>query len=284
MGGAFLIPRDLLNHPALDDRRDPKWCRRAVFLDLMALAAYAPRAVNVAGRTVHLERGQLCYSTRFLAMRWGWSESGVRRFFNRLIADALIDAATDAGQTLVTIRKYDEMQRFAKSTDALIDAPDDARVTRERRTVDANKNEGNESNERNSSSDKTVSTVAHGGSFPGFVVAKSADVGREIARQAYSIKNGISNGEHWPNNTAVDLILLAAKRVMPSLMVTERDRKRIASAIGDPNSDPSNFLGAMFALAWLAHSADGTERVELFAPYIIEAARRKGREIASTGP
>lgn len=145
MPGAFLIQRDLLDHPALDDRRDQKWCRRAVFVDMVALAAYAPHVVDANGKTLRLNRGQFCHSTRFLAARWDWSESGVRRFFERLIEDGLIDATTDAGQTLVTIRKYDDMQRFANASDA----PNDAEATQERRTIDAKKNEGNEKNEVN---------------------------------------------------------------------------------------------------------------------------------------
>lgn len=45
-----------------------------------------------------------------MAKAFGWSEPRVRRFLNRLKADAMIDAASDAGQTVITICHYDKYQ------------------------------------------------------------------------------------------------------------------------------------------------------------------------------
>lgn len=121
-----------MDHPALTGKREP-FCRRAAFAWLVENAAWQARQVNIAGRTITLDRGQLTASLRFLAAAWGWSEPAVRRFIERLKTDALIDAATDAGQLIITIGNYDENQVVGSATDAGSDAPSDAEVTQQRR-------------------------------------------------------------------------------------------------------------------------------------------------------
>jgi hypothetical protein len=67
---------------------------------------------------------------------WRWPEARVRRFLECLKTDAMIDAATDAGRTIVSICNYDRYQWSAGDTDAAIDAPSDARSTQHRRKLE----------------------------------------------------------------------------------------------------------------------------------------------------
>lgn len=155
MPGYFVLAREALDHPAL--AADGVLCRRAAFVWLVEHASFAPRPFNIQGRTVSLDRGQLAASLRFLAKAWGWSEPGVRRFIGRLKTDALIDAATDAGVTVVTICGYEEMQAMGGRTDAPADAATDARATQDRRTDDAKQKEGKEGKEGNEGQSKSSS-------------------------------------------------------------------------------------------------------------------------------
>ncbi|MBN9495871.1 MAG: hypothetical protein J0H39_03870 [Alphaproteobacteria bacterium] len=131
--GKFIVDRAILAHPALQDRRAPRWCRRAAFVDLVSMACWKPHKVDIIDKTVILERGELSHSTRYLADRWGWSEAGVRRFLDRLQTDGLIVAAADAGQTVIRIKNYHEMQRLDNTSDAVTDAPTVAEATQVRR-------------------------------------------------------------------------------------------------------------------------------------------------------
>lgn len=140
-GGFYQMYRGWMENPVFAGEsfsRAQAWCW------LIEYAVWKERKIDVRGRTVTLERGQLCYSTRYLATAWGWSEAKVRRFTTRLKTDAMIDAESDAGQTLITICNYDKYQATPDTSDAPSDALRDAEATQERRTSDANKNKGKE--------------------------------------------------------------------------------------------------------------------------------------------
>lgn len=113
--------------------------RRDAWVWMIEEAGFVDRAVSIAGKTIQLKRGQFSSSLRFMAKAWGWDEAKVRRFLARAQKEKMIDAATDAGQTIITICNYDEFQLREKAPDA----PSDARATQQRRGSDANYNEGN---------------------------------------------------------------------------------------------------------------------------------------------
>jgi hypothetical protein len=71
-----------------------------------------------------------------MAVGWGWSESRVRRFLKRLKTDAMIDAATDAGVTVITICNYNRYQRVSLPSDAATDARSDTVATQQRRKLE----------------------------------------------------------------------------------------------------------------------------------------------------
>jgi hypothetical protein len=114
--------------------------KRDAWVWLIEEAAYVPREIMVSGRAITLQRGQLCHSLRFMARAWKWDEAKVRRFISRGKILKQIDASTDAGQTLITIRNYDKYQ----SPQHANDAASDAETTQQRRGDDANENEGKE--------------------------------------------------------------------------------------------------------------------------------------------
>jgi hypothetical protein len=139
MSGYYLMHRGWMDNPVLGGARDP-FSRREAWIWLIEHACWQSKRVDIAGRTVELKRGQLSHSLRFLAKAWNWDEAKVRRFCVRLQQEKMIDAATDAGQTVITICNYDHYQVGSNSTDAAIDAV----ATQQRRSSDANKKEGKE--------------------------------------------------------------------------------------------------------------------------------------------
>ena len=77
---------------------------------LVLKACWKPTPFDISGRTVTLERGQLCVSRAQLATAWGWSPSAVERFLTRLEAENMIDREAGQGRTVLTICNYAKYQ------------------------------------------------------------------------------------------------------------------------------------------------------------------------------
>lgn len=126
--GFVAMARGVLDHPIVGARKPYDPC--IAWLWLVCEAAWKPRTYRAGVAVVQLKRGQLAHSTRFMAKAWGWSEPRVRRFLRRLKTGAgtgaMIDAATDAGITVISICNYDRHQRGGGESDAVIDALTDA--------------------------------------------------------------------------------------------------------------------------------------------------------------
>jgi hypothetical protein len=132
--GVFAVDRGIWSHPLLD--RGEPFTRREAWLWLVSEAAWKPHQHRVGGRTIEVGRGQVVHSLRFMAAAWRWPEPNVRRLIRSLVSDAMVDAATDAGITIITICNYNKYQRVSLPTDAPSDAETDARVTQERRRLE----------------------------------------------------------------------------------------------------------------------------------------------------
>lgn len=133
--GVFAVDRGIFDNP----RFAPEpFTEREAFQWMVSEAAWKPRRLRVGSVVVDLRRGQLAHSIRWMAKEWKWTEARVRRFIQRqksdtAKSDASIDAATDAGVTVITIRNYDKYQRVSLPSDAPSDAPNDAAATQQRR-------------------------------------------------------------------------------------------------------------------------------------------------------
>jgi hypothetical protein len=109
------------------------YTRVQAFMWRISEAARKPHRRTVGSVVVDLGRGQRAHSLRFLAKAWQWSEPKVRRFLTRLKTDAMIDARTDAGVTVLTLCNYDRYQRVSLPSDAATSPPTDAEPTQTRR-------------------------------------------------------------------------------------------------------------------------------------------------------
>ena len=99
--------RDRFNHPLFATQ---KFCRGYAWDWLIAHAAFKPHRIEVKGRTVTLDRGQLSYSLRYIATAWNWEKDAVSRLLTRLKSETMIATDTATGQLVITICNYDTYQ------------------------------------------------------------------------------------------------------------------------------------------------------------------------------
>lgn len=132
--GVFAVDRSIWEHDFLVD--SSPFSRREAWLWLVSEAAWKPHRRRIAGKSYELSRGQLAASMRFIASKWRWTETRVRRFLKGLISEGMLDAKTDAGLSILTICNYDAYQRVSLPGDANREIDGDAAATQQRRKVE----------------------------------------------------------------------------------------------------------------------------------------------------
>jgi hypothetical protein len=91
---------------------------REAWLWMIAEAAWKPMTVRAGRAVLQIDRGQIACSLRFLATRWKWPETSVRRFLARLAAggdDALVVIDAAQSVTQITICNYDKYQNSRRT-------------------------------------------------------------------------------------------------------------------------------------------------------------------------
>lgn len=77
------------------------------WLDLIATAAFADHERIVLGRFIHLKRGELVASVRYLATRWRWKKTSVDRFLHVLQDRSKIGTRNETGITIISLCNYE---------------------------------------------------------------------------------------------------------------------------------------------------------------------------------
>ena len=106
MSGFITLRRKVRQHPLFAG--DPAKLGAWTWLLLTACWKDAPYDVN--GKTITLQRGQLCVSLRQLASEWNWSKSAVDRFITRLETETMVTREAGHGKLVLTICNYDKYQ------------------------------------------------------------------------------------------------------------------------------------------------------------------------------
>lgn len=107
MANMFFLSRELWDNP---DFRDGEMTQREAFIWMIAHAVWKPQTVRLGSESISLDRGQLAYSLRFLAYKWGWSKSRVSRYLDVLKNRDTIETITGTGFTVITVCNYDKYQ------------------------------------------------------------------------------------------------------------------------------------------------------------------------------
>lgn len=116
MSGYIKLHRGWRSNPVFKG----EFSRADAWVWLIENAAWKPSKTRVKGVTVEIERGELSFSQRFLAQKWGWSKSRVDRFIADLRAEGMIETRSKIGataghpagqgQSIITLCNYDKYQ------------------------------------------------------------------------------------------------------------------------------------------------------------------------------
>ena len=112
--GVFAVDRGIFDHPIFAPE---PFTEREAWLWMLSSAAWADKRVRVGKTMIDLQRGQLAFATRFLAVKWQWSHSKVVRFLNRLKTDTMLTTQPTHDATLITICNYSEYQFGRNATE-----------------------------------------------------------------------------------------------------------------------------------------------------------------------
>jgi hypothetical protein len=113
--------------------------RGQAWADMLLLANYSDGFIRVRGNRVTVKRGQLGWSMLKLSQRWDWSRDKVKRFFNELESNGMIQQQTSRVTSIITIINYDLYQNI-EQLDGI------TTVSNKKKTGTNNKN-NNENNE-----------------------------------------------------------------------------------------------------------------------------------------
>lgn len=106
-------------HRQLQD--NPLWSSETftkgqAWVDLLLLAGYEENKVIVKGKEHKAQRGELITSLSFLANRWKWSTTKVRKFLEYLEHTGSIEKTSKAYYTQVKIKQYAKFQDTIENT------------------------------------------------------------------------------------------------------------------------------------------------------------------------
>lgn len=111
MAGFIKLHRSAFAHPLLQDGE-----RFRAFFWLVSEACWRATKHDVKGKTITLQRGQLCASREQLSKSWKWSPSAVERFLARLETEQMIERNSGQGKTVITICLYGKYQDIETET------------------------------------------------------------------------------------------------------------------------------------------------------------------------
>ncbi len=138
----FSLSRDVFKHPLFKNKPE----RFYAWAWLVGHAAWKPMRVEVSGRIITLDRGQLTYSIRYMAEAWGWKKDSVSRFMTRLKTETMVETVTETGQLVITICNYNEYQMSPEKSATATDTVNETRPRQHRDSTATNKNKDNKDN------------------------------------------------------------------------------------------------------------------------------------------
>ena len=90
-GGFYCIARAVWDDPEFPKE---KYSVREAWLWFCGQAMWREGKVKTFAGTLHLDRGELCFSERFLADKWGWGKSRVNRVLDEWEENGWVDGVT----------------------------------------------------------------------------------------------------------------------------------------------------------------------------------------------
>ena len=107
MSGYIRINRVVFTHKVF---KNEPYNEILAWIDLISRASYKQDIIRFNQYTKKVERGELVVSPKYLALKWNWHTSKVRRFLGRLAFAQMIGIVTNEGISRISIINYNEYQ------------------------------------------------------------------------------------------------------------------------------------------------------------------------------
>ncbi|WP_108338591.1 MULTISPECIES: hypothetical protein [unclassified Novosphingobium] len=205
MSGFVTLHREALDHHLF--RGDS--ARLGAWFWLIGKACWKPTTHDARGRTITVERGQLCAGREYLAKEWGWSPSAVERFLVRLETEHMIERQTGQGKSVITICNYDKYQDVAAEGGHMSGQSTEQKSDRNRTA----KEQGNKETREPNGSHTPLSPRSDFEAYPEPAPAPTADNRGEVEASPAAAKFGPQDVLDMWNRAAVQIGLPKATKL-----------------------------------------------------------------------
>lgn len=108
MSGWIKIHRCITEHWLYSEKRT--YSKLEAWYDILLNVNFTDNKVMIKGKLYEVKRGESILSYESWGKRWNWDKSKVRRFFNLLQNDSMIELKCDNTTTHLTVCKYESYQ------------------------------------------------------------------------------------------------------------------------------------------------------------------------------
>ena len=117
-GGYVKIARGIFKHNMF---KNEPFTEREVWIWLICGASYKVDTIRIPNTNIvtQIKRGEYMASYRFLATKFKWPISRVKRFIDRLKSGTMLNTRVVQGITFITIENYDEYQFFVQQRNSV---------------------------------------------------------------------------------------------------------------------------------------------------------------------
>ena len=135
--------------------KNRKFTKYEAWIDILLETNHSEQKVLLKGTLLTCKRGESIRSMKEWAKRWNWSKSNVKRFFDLLESDSMIEYKNVQITTHLTVCNYDSYQDVRNATETPMKRKRNASGTQ----TDTNNNVNNVNNENNVNNIPTLSDV-----------------------------------------------------------------------------------------------------------------------------
>ncbi len=108
MEGWIKLNRSIQSHWIYSEKR--KFSKYEAWIDILMTVNFSDNKCLIKGTLYEIKRGESILSMDKWAKRWNWDKSAVRRFFNLLKIDNMIEFKSDNTTTHLKVCKYESYQ------------------------------------------------------------------------------------------------------------------------------------------------------------------------------
>jgi DNA-binding transcriptional regulator YhcF (GntR family) len=109
MSGWIKLHRSITEHWLYTEKR--KFSKFEAWNDILLTVNYSPAKTIIKGKIININRGESILSLESWGKRWNWNKSSVKRFFELLKKDGMIELKSETITTRLSVCKYDTYQQ-----------------------------------------------------------------------------------------------------------------------------------------------------------------------------